>query len=214
MSREHRLSRVLALLAAAAFGAVLSAQPAKPPQKPQPPTRPQPLSLAALSQEVQALSALSDLDLDGDQLQALAKLASGAAAPVEPEEKPAEKTPDKKKVSDAFQKALKELHAALLKGDEEKIADCRANVDELRDNENPDLDDEFDTTEVAKKRVAQVLRLLTVRQLGGYVSGLDLREPHEMLMEAFEEVHKREGEERDKYIQQTSEEIAQMISGE
>lgn len=197
---------LVAILLLPFFLAAANAQkpPPKAPSKPATPAAPT-LNLAQISQEVQALIALGDLDLDAEQLQRLAKLAAGAAS---------EDTPEPPKVSEAVQKALKDLHAALVKGDEEKGADLRFKFEELKDKDNPDFNDDFEVTDAAKKKVGAVLKLLNVRQLGGYISGLDLKEPHELLLEAFEEIRAKKGEEREKQIQQVSDEVTQMIAGE
>ncbi len=210
--------RLAALLLALSLAGLASAQPGKPPTKPagskpaaskpaaKPPAKPQGMTVTQLSQEVQALTALGDLDLQADQLKELAKLAAGAAA--EPGDAQAGK------ISDALQKCLKDLHAALAKGDEEKAVELRGKFDELTDKEEPEFGDDYEATDVAKKRVGQAIKLLTVRQLGGYIAGLELQEPHEMLMEAFEDVRGKTGDARTKQIQQTADDVAQMLFGE
>src|SRR5438477_6769474 len=104
--------------------------------------------LTALGLEVSALQTLQDLDLEADQLKALKGLAKGAAAP-----KPATKAV---KASEAFAKTLKDLRAALIKGDDDKISELQAKLDDLREKENIDLGDRLPLTDSARKRAPQV----------------------------------------------------------
>jgi hypothetical protein len=136
--------------------------------------------LTALSLEVVALQTLQDLDLEPDQLKAVAKLAKGAAG-----EKPAAQTV---KASAELGKALKDLRAALVKGDDEKISDLQAKLDDLREKENVELPEKVAASPTARKRASQFMKLLTVRQLGGLIGGLELVGPRDRLIQALEDV--------------------------
>src|SRR5262245_56489636 len=94
-----------------------------------------------LSHEVAALQVIYQLELTPRQLQALAKLAKGTAAPGE--RKPI-------RGSERLRGLLIDLRTALRKHDDSKIDDLTDKVDELKERDRSD-DDSVKMTEAARK---------------------------------------------------------------
>jgi hypothetical protein len=149
---------------------------AAPPAKPAPGKE----DLNTVSLEVQALQALHQLDLTGAQLEALAKVAGDTAGKLG-DRKPA-------KASDKYRKLLVDLRDAYLKGDSERIDELNDQKDELDDSESPDLNDDIDVTDAARKEAPKFLRLLTPRQAVAYLALYedDLANPQAGLLDALD----------------------------
>jgi hypothetical protein len=149
---------------------------AAPPSKPAPGKE----DLNTISLEVQALQAMHQLDLTAAQLEALAKVAGDTAGKLG-DRKPA-------KASDKYRKLLVDLRDAYLKGDDERINELNDQKDELEDSESPDLNDDIDVTDAARKETPKFLRLLTARQAVSYLALYedDLADPRASLQGALD----------------------------
>jgi len=161
--------------------------------------------LTTLSLEINALQALTELDLEPGQLRTVAGLAKGAAA-----DKPAAKTV---KPSAEFVKTLKALHAALLKGEGERVPDLQTKIDELREKETLDLGDRVPLTDTARKRAPQFLKLLSVRQLGSVIGDLELVGPYDRLVDAIEQVRGLSADDLNTLRDEVTEEIGRLVFG-
>src|ERR1700687_3637272 len=141
-----------------------------------------PTPLNPLSLEVSALQLLHHLNVTQGQLQQLRKLAKETSSK-EQEAKPG-------KGSDKFRTAVLDMHKALSDGkDVKRIDDLAEKLDALREEEKPDLDDDVDLTESARRRAPEALRLLGARQVAGYLSGLvgEVGDPRSRLIEALDQ---------------------------
>jgi len=142
-----------------------------------------PSTLNQLSLEVSALQILHHLSATPAQLRQLRKLAK-ETKPNDAEAKPG-------KGSDKFRSALREMHQALLESkNAEKIDKLTEALDALREEEKPDLDDDVDLTETARRRASEALRMLGAPQVAVYLSGLvgDIDDPQSRLLGALDEV--------------------------
>src|SRR5262249_16441055 len=103
-----------------------------------------------LSQQGEALLVLYYLDATPAQLKAEAAVARETAA------RPRDRKPAKASI--IFRRALTEIRAALLKNDTERITDLADKLDELRETEKSEFDDDFATTDAARKRAPEIVR--------------------------------------------------------
>lgn len=133
-----------------------------------------------ISLEVQALRAVHALKLTDEQLKLAVRFTKETA---EPERKRATR-----KVSDAYRKALLDLHDALLAADDDKIDNLEEEFEKLIDKDKPDLDDTYEITKGARKRTPEFIKSLTVRQLADFYSASvdDVKEPVALMMEALD----------------------------
>ena len=95
--------------------------------------------------QVNALQSLHDLELTAEQLAALAKLAESTAQKAKPGKAVT--------VSPAYRTALTQLRDALIKGDDDKIEQCRTKFDDIADKELADIDDHIDITGAARQKL-------------------------------------------------------------
>jgi hypothetical protein len=165
------------------------------------------LSLSELSQEVTALQTLRTLKLTRPQLEKLQKLADGTSVkgPV----------PQGAKASDDFRETLEELHELLLAGkDDDRIEEVLDNYEELRDNEQPELEDDVEITELARERAPQLLRLLTAGQVAQFAAGWpEIADPRDRVLQALDKVRRIGAESWPSYREELSEEIGRLVAG-
>jgi len=141
-------------------------------------------ALNDLSMEVAALLTLHKFEMTRQQLEVLRKLA--------PETAPIPTDRDTAKANDQCRQVLTNLRAALLeeKRDEDRIGELEEKWEDLRDSDEVDFDDEVDITAAARRRVPDVLRMLSTRQVVAYLSEQEdvLPDPLELLLEALDQV--------------------------
>jgi hypothetical protein len=159
----------------------------------------------ALTLQVSALQSLHDLDLTRDQLSAVAKLAEGAANKAKPGKSVT--------VTPAYRTALTQLRDALIKGDDEKIEQCRTKFDEIADKELVDIEDQVDVTVAARQKLPQFMKLLTVYQIASYIGSLDLSDPVERLMDGAEDILGAKGKEKKDISDEISHEVGRLVGG-
>lgn len=179
------------------------ASPAADPKKPgaRDTTDPNDVSL-----EIEALQLLYQLDLTPRQLQALAKIAPDTAAPAR-ERKPA-------KVSAAVRQSMLELRAALRKNDADRIDELTDKLDELKEKENPPLDDSVEVTAGARKRAPDALRLLSPKQVTDYLNIHDeLPDPMASVREALKNGLKLQNKDWNSVRDDAAEEVATLVAG-
>jgi hypothetical protein len=160
-----------------------------------------------LSLQVTALEMLHRFQSSPEQLEAFLKVAK-TAAPKAAARKPA-------KVSPKFLKTLIEVRDAYVKGDEDAIADKSAELDELRDKDNPDLDDDVDLTDVARKAAPSGLKLFTPRQVVLYLSEFseEFPDPLEKITETFDEARTLKGKDWDESRDTVAEQVGWLVGG-
>src|SRR5262249_14446749 len=104
-----------------------------------------------VSLEVSALGMLRRLQATPVQMRAMARLASP----------PTKDSREKGKASAAYAKALAELRAALVKGDEKQIDELEEKIEELQKKDAPDLDDGVEVTDGARENAPTIVEMLT-----------------------------------------------------
>jgi hypothetical protein len=142
-----------------------------------------PSGLNELSMEVTALQALYQFDFTPVQFDLLRKIAAqtgqGTGARMAA------------KSSAKFRQAMLDLHAGLAKGSNaDHINDLQERLEDLRDAENPELDDGWEVTEEARSKAPELFRLLSSRQIVAFLSayGSEFADPFELVSDALDKV--------------------------
>jgi hypothetical protein len=164
--------------------------------------------LNEISMEVNALQALSGFNFTPEQLEKLKGLAQDAAA------KPRKR--DAAKVSKEYRDKLLELHAALKQdNDVDKIDQLSDELDELRQKENPNLDDGVDLSDTARKRAPQATRLLKLHQVTDYLAAIadELFDPVERLIDSLQSVRSLTGDAWKQRRQEITSDIVRLAAG-
>jgi hypothetical protein len=121
------------------------------------------LSLNELSLDVDALQVMYALHLTDEQLKAVKQMAKQTAEP--------ERQRKKVKANVALRKLLTDLRSALIDAsDDDKIGELEDEVEALVAKDEVKLDNSFDVTLMARKRVPEVMKLLTADQLESFYS--------------------------------------------
>ena len=166
---------------------------------------PAPPATGDLRLRAEALSALYDLNITPDQLRALAKIASETAA----------KPPAPVRLPPKLHKALTEWCAAMIeRADEEKLGQLEDKVDELEDS--LDIEDpQVETTDAARRRAADVGKLISARQLASFIAARsdDVVSPSEVLIEAMDDVREGTDEDYKDLRDETVKEIVALAPG-
>lgn len=163
--------------------------------------------LVSLKLEVDALEKLYHLELNARQLSAFLELAAKTAAPL-----PATR---EVRAGAEYRKTLKELHAALLDENEDRIQESSDKLEELNEKEPAEIDDEFEMTEAALKAAPQAFKLLSAAQVVAYLAALDdeVPDPVERILSAVEEGEDLTDEEWKQLRDETAEEVSWLVAG-
>jgi hypothetical protein len=164
--------------------------------------------LNVVSLETRALLTLHRLQLTQRQMESLASLAKGTAAPAGERETA--------KTSDRFRKTLLELRDALRKdSDDDRIDELAARIEELRENEEADIDDDVELTDTARERAAELFRVLKPRQVVAFLGDQedDVPDPMERLLDTVRRKDKLTAEEWKGACKLTAEEVAWLVGG-
>ncbi len=167
-----------------------------------------PTTLKQLSLEVSALQMLHHLSATPAQLQQFRKLAK-ETGPKESDDKPG-------KGSDKIRTAMTEVRQALLENkDPEHIDKLMEKLDALREEEKPDLEDDVDLTEAARRRAPEALRLLGAPQVAVYLSGLigEVGDPQSRLVEALDQVRTLSADQWKEFRANFGDEIGRLVAG-
>src|SRR6266851_1063004 len=167
-----------------------------------------PTTLKQLSLEVSALHAIHDLNLTPAQLQQFRKLAK-ETRPKESDEKPG-------KGSEKIRAALTEMRQALLEDkDLEHIDKLVEKLGALREEEKPDLNDDIDLTESARRRAPEALRLLRAPQVAVYLSGFlgAVGDPQAQLIQALDDVRILSADQWKEFRANFGDEIGRLVAG-
>jgi hypothetical protein len=167
MSTSVRLSILLAV-----FGLGLTAGAEEP-------KKAAPASVNELSMEVAALETMRLFNFTPRQLEQIRKVAKETS-----DEAGARQAAV---ASDSFRLTLAKLHGALAKADDKQIDKLQDQLDELREKEQPDLDDGVEITDAAREHAPALVRSLNAGQIAGYLAGYSdaIPDPREMLLEAL-----------------------------
>jgi hypothetical protein len=184
-------------------------KPARPKPPEPPPAAPAvaaPADLNELSLRLIAMETLYELDLSPAQL---AALRTGAAACGQVKTRAAAKGTPK------LAAAMKDLYAAMAGQDHEKVGQLREQVADLSDDEAVDLDDEVTTTDAARGRAPQVLKLLKAGQVAAYLADHadELADPAELLIDALAEIREPDADDPDGEIHDTAEMVGILVAG-
>lgn len=167
-----------------------------------------PADLNKLSLEVTALQTLSDLDITSAQHQLLSRLAKEIGA------KPGKH--EAGRASEKFRKVLGELRVALAKGEADKIDSLLLELDKLYDSDKQlKLDDHTEVTDAARKKVPELMKALSVRQVGDLLTSYEenLDDPLEMIFAALADGAGAKGEVWNGIRELVVEEVAWKVAG-
>jgi hypothetical protein len=162
-----------------------------------------------LSMEVAALQALHYFRITPEQMKALQKVAAETSDQDQA-------TRAASRVSDTYRKALLDLRDALVKGDDaDKILDLEDKLEELRDKEQPRLDDAIEVTDEARQKAPEVLRMLFARQVTAYLQTLgdDTPDPVESLLCALDSVRGLKPEEWKALREEIQDQVGRLAGG-
>lgn len=194
----------LVLLVCALISPAALAAP-KPKPKPQPQVA-LPADLNDLSMRVTALETLYEFDFTIEQLNTLKALASDTA------QKDA-RTPAKGNAK--LLQGFKDLHAALLKGDDDKIGELKDQLDELKDDDEVDMDDDVDPTDAARAKTPEFLKKIKASQIAAYlaVHAEELSDPAEQMIDSLTEQRSGDSDDPEGDAQDAADDIAHLVAG-
>ncbi len=167
-----------------------------------------PLSVNELSMEVAVLQALHQFDFTKSQLETLRKLARETS-----QEMGARQAA---RASNDFRTTLAGLRDALVKADDEaQINQLQEHLDDLRDSENPELDDALEITDGARGRAPEVVKLLNARQVTSYLAGFgdQMPDPIERFLEAIGKVRGLNEKEWKRAREEVSDDVSRLTAG-
>jgi acetylornithine deacetylase/succinyl-diaminopimelate desuccinylase-like protein len=168
-------------------------------------TRPEP-ERVKIEFEVDALSALNDLQLTADQIAALHDLSSDTAATVN--DVPAH-------VDDEYKTALKEMRAALLSRNDDRIEQAQDKLSTLGDKQDPDSEPDFDNTDAAKNKAPGFLKTLSASQVAHYLAqnADDVQDPQDLLIDAIHQSRTLSDDDFDDFRDETSQQLGLLAGG-
>jgi hypothetical protein len=117
--------------------------------------------------------------------------------------------------SEEYRDRLHELHKALLRGtDVESIDQLSDELDDLRYEEKPLLEDDVKITKEARKHAPEVLRLLKANQYAAYAALLvDLADPLDLLTESLLKVRELKRADWREQRQKIAAEVGRLVGG-
>ncbi len=196
----------LTLAMLAVLGPVRATAAPKPKPKPKPEQVAVPTDLNDLSLRVTAIETLYEFDFTSDQLNILRTLASDTA------QKDARMLA---KGNAKLVQGLKDLHAALMKGDDDKIGELKDQLDELKDDDEVDLDDDVDPTDAARAKTPEFLRHVKASQIAAYlaVHAEELSDPAEQMMDSLADQRSGDSDDPEGDAQDSADDIAHLVVG-
>lgn len=162
-------------------------------------------NLNDIALEVAALQAIDQLELNPAHLKLFEEAAKTTADKKDRQRDPA-------KVSVAYRKALLELHSELIKGGEE-TDDLDAKLDELANKDEPELDTDFEISEMARKKAPWLLNKLSPVQVATIIGGADNADPAEVLFDALDAGRDLKGDDWKETRDEAAESIGAMLGG-
>jgi hypothetical protein len=117
--------------------------------------------------------------------------------------------------SKEFQEKLHELHKALVRAaDTDLIDQLSDELDELRHEEEPLLEDDVKPTKEARKHAPAILRLLKANQYAAYAALLvEMFDPLDLLTESLPKVRELKGEDWRQQRKKIAAEIGRLVGG-
>jgi hypothetical protein len=202
------LSRGISAVGAAILIFTASAAAAPKKSDKTPPPKPVKEDANDLSLEVAAMQAIHQMKLNKGQIEALGKLVQGIT--------PDDHEREAAKVSDKYRKALLAMRDAFTADDDDRIDGRAKALDELRTKESPELDEGVEITAAARTAAVEYVAHLKSRQIASYLAGVeddDLDGPAERLSAAFEESHKKSGDEWDEARDAAADAVGWLVGG-
>jgi hypothetical protein len=193
-------TRNLAIWVLASFFALSSAAFAD--AKPKKDSKP---SLNDISMEVAVLQTVHQFQLTVPQLEKLKALAKETAAKSRRRDAP--------KASKEFRDKLEALHRALVEGDD--FDALQDDVDELREQEKPVLDDDVEITPAARRKTPEVLKQIKANQLANFLSenSDEIVDPTDTLTRHFEDMRDWKNGEVKERSEELADQIAVLVAG-
>ena len=138
--------------------------------------------VSALSLEVTALQMLHQFQFTLPQMQKIRQCARDTVDKGQ--------TPKKAEASKELRDKLLELRKALVRADDDELIEQLSDeLDEIRQDESPPLEDEIKLTSDARRRAPEILRLLKANQYAAYTGLLiDLVDPLDLLHESLPKI--------------------------
>jgi hypothetical protein len=160
-----------------------------------------------LKREVDALEVLYHLEPTEAQLKSLLKLGEHTAAKPKP---PAEAV-----AGPEYRAALRDFRNALVENDEDKVNEANEKLAEVNQKDPPEIEEEFEITEAARKAAPNVLKLLTPAQVISFLVSQEseVPDPVERIMITFHEGEELPEDAWKTHRQETAEEVAWLVHG-
>lgn len=161
---------------------------------------------AHLEREVAALTAFHELSLTDDQLTALRPLCKAAAVNA-PASSPA--------ASENYHGLMHRLREALVNGDDAKINQFEAKLDNLRDSEKIDLQIDTPISDAARTSAPTVLAMLSTSQIANYIATHcdDIPGANETLSDAIDECRNHQNTDYESMRSEAAEQVGLLMKG-
>jgi hypothetical protein len=161
--------------------------------------------------QVSALRMLHDLQATPDQIRAVQKLAADTSAPPKSLDAPDSHAT----TAPSYSKALQGLHDALLSDDDAKIESAEDAVDDLADKHDIDSDPDIESTEPARTKANDALKLFSAGQIANYIAANsdDFSDPTQTLLDALQQCRGGPADDFTSLRDDTAQEIARLIAG-
>jgi hypothetical protein len=119
------------------------------------------------------------------------------------------------KGSAKFRQTMTDLRLALVKEEDKRVEELAKQLEDLRNAENPELDDAVEITDEARERAPEALRLLTPGQVAGYVGAYaeSIPDPLEQLLDALDKVRDLKPDEWKELRDMLSDEVGWLVAG-
>lgn len=196
---SHRIAPLLLT-----FVAGFCASPFSSAAEPKPAER---LSLSELSLEVIALRTLHEFQMTSAQMAAMSKLAIDNAAEAAPREEG--------EGSAKLRQVLTDLRAALIRGDDRRIAPLEDKLGDLLDEDETELDDGVKITPTARAAAGQLYQLLSRTQLVDYLQNNrdEMSDPLASLLGALRQADKLDDDEWNDLAEEVKDELSWQLGG-
>lgn len=167
-----------------------------------------PVDATDLSLEVSALRTLHALKVTPAQLRTLAEWAKETVNPALPPR-------ENGAASDAYRTLLEQARAALLDGGSERVVELCDRLDEVREEENPPIDDIVAVTPAARQRAFKAIHLFSAKQIASFYAsyGESAPDPRELMQNALEKARDFEPEPALAFRDQLADEVAWLVGG-
>jgi hypothetical protein len=163
-----------------------------------------------LSMEVQALETLHNFEATVPQLNWIAQVAKGTKAKLE--------TRDPARVGADYVNVLKNLRVALIANNQDQIEKLQEELEKIAEKNPPELDNEFDITDAARKEVDGLYKMLSVHQLVIYADSFgddlnNIADPVKLIVTGLEDTQKLKDKEWQEERDDLADEVSWLVGG-